>query len=136
MQNHQSNYYHGRAEEVRAVARGTSDPLERNRLVEIADDYEKKASEARRIERLAKSTRGVVEMDEHGDKARHFRKRAGELRADALDTADEKARELLMERAQDCEEMAVGREAIAMTIRRRVDLTNRISGWERSREPL
>ena len=69
-------------------------------------------------------------MDEHGDKARDFRKRAGELRADALDTADEKARELLMERAQDCDEMAAGREAIAMTIRRRVDLTNRISGWE------
>ena len=56
-------------------------------------------------------------MDEHGDKG-HFRKRAGELRADAADTADEKARELLMERAQDYEEMAAGREAIAMTIRR------------------
>ena len=51
MQNHQSSYHHGRAEEVRAVARGMSDPLERNRLVEIADDYEKKAGEARRIER-------------------------------------------------------------------------------------
>jgi hypothetical protein len=128
MQNRQNNYHQGRAEEVRAVARGTSDPLERNRLVEIADDYEKKAGEARRLERLAKSTRGVFEMDEHGDKARDFRKRAGELRADALDTADEKARELLMERAEDCEGMAAGREAIAMTIRRRFDLTNGISG--------
>jgi hypothetical protein len=61
-------------------------------------------------------------MDEHGDKARYFRKRAGELRADAVDTASAKTRELLMERAQDCEEMAAAREAIAMTI------TNRLSG--------
>jgi hypothetical protein len=67
-------------------------------------------------------------MDEHEDKARYFRRRACELRADAADTANEKARELLMERAQDYEEMAAAREAIAMTIRRRLDLTKRISG--------
>jgi hypothetical protein len=58
--------------------------------------------------------------EEHGDKARYFRRRAGELRADAEDTANEKVRELLMERAQDCEEMAAGREAIAMTINERI----------------
>jgi hypothetical protein len=55
-------------------------------------------------------------MNAHGDRAQYFRKRAGELRADAVDMANEKARELLMERAQDYDEMAAGREAIATTI--------------------
>ena len=55
-------------------------------------------------------------METHKDRAQYFRKRAGELSVDAGGTEDEKARGPLMERAQDYDEMAAGREAIAMTI--------------------
>ena len=55
-------------------------------------------------------------MNLHDDKAKYYRRRAIELRAQAVAVTDEKARELLMERAKDCEEMAAGREAIALTI--------------------
>jgi hypothetical protein len=55
-------------------------------------------------------------MNLHDDKAKYYRKRAIELRAQAVAVTDEKARELLMEGAKDCEEMAAGREAIALTI--------------------
>jgi hypothetical protein len=58
------------------------------------------------------------EMNLHDNKAKYYRKRAVELRAEAVDVTDEKARELLMEGAKDCEEMAAGREAIALTIPR------------------
>ena len=63
-------------------------------------------------------------MYTHIDKALHYRKRAGELRADAVDTTNERARELLTERAQDYEEMAAGREAIALTITVRAGLNS------------
>ena len=61
------------------------------------------------------------EMNLHDDKAKYYRKRAVELRAEAVDVTDEKARELLMEGAKDCEEMAAGREAIALTIHKVAD---------------
>jgi hypothetical protein len=72
-------------------------------------------------------------MDEHGAKARYFRKRAEELRADALDTANEGTRELLMERAQDCEQMATGREAIAVATLRGIELKREASGLKQNK---
>ena len=39
--NDHSKYYHLRAEEIRAVALGILDLKERNRITEIADDYER-----------------------------------------------------------------------------------------------
>jgi hypothetical protein len=76
---------------------------------------------------------GVLGMDEHRDKARYFRKRAEELRADAVDTMNEKDRELLVERAQDCDQMAAGREAIAMAILRAVELKREASGLKQNK---
>ena len=55
-------------------------------------------------------------MNVHNDKAQYYRKRAVELRAEAVDVTDKKARELLIEGAKDCEEMAAGRETIALSI--------------------
>ena len=72
-------------------------------------------------------------MDEHEDKARYFRRRAGELRADAVDAVNEKDRELLMERAQDCDQMAAAREAIAMSILRAVELKREASGLKQNK---
>ena len=60
-------------------------------------------------------------MNLHDDKAKYYRKRAVELRSEAVGVTDEKARELLMEGANDCEEMAAGREAIALTIAKPAD---------------
>jgi hypothetical protein len=64
-------------------------------------------------------------MNLHDDKAKYYRKRAVELRAEAVDSTDEKARQLLMEGAKDCEEMLAGREAIALTIPKPADANSR-----------
>jgi hypothetical protein len=61
-------------------------------------------------------------MYKHIDMALHYRKRAGELLTDAGDTTNEKDRQLWTELAHDYEEMAVGREAIALTITNRAAL--------------
>ena len=60
-------------------------------------------------------------MNKHDEKARHFRKRALEMRTEAADVTDKSARELLMEAARDYEEMAAGRETIALTVAKPAD---------------
>ena len=99
--------YRLRADEARTVAGGIFDWEERSRLLQMADEYERRAHE------VENSDRANSLMDGDAQEVKLYRLRAEELRTIAAATKDRLSREALLNVAHDHERRAQAREAIA-----------------------
>jgi hypothetical protein len=101
--------YRLRADEARAVAAGIFEWEERNKLLQMADEYERRAREAE------DSDSPDTQLSTFGDaeEVKHYRLRAEVLRTIAAATRDRRMRKTLLNVAHDHERRAQAREAIA-----------------------
>ena len=101
--------YRLRADQARTVAGGILDWEERNKLLQMADEYELRAREAE------DSDSPDTQLSTFGDaeKVKHYRLRAEVLRTIAAATKDRRTRKTLLNVAHDHERRAQAREAIA-----------------------
>ena len=104
-----AGHYRLRADQARTVAGGILDWEERNRLLQMADEYERRAWE------VENSDSPDTQLSTFGDaeEVKHYRLRAEVLRSIAAATRDRRTRETLLNVAQDHERRAQAREAIA-----------------------
>jgi hypothetical protein len=98
-----------RADEARTVALGKFDWEERSNLLQMAEEYERRAREAEG------SDSPDPQLSTFGDAegVKHYRLRAEVLRTIAASTKDRRTRKTLLNVAHDHERRAQAREAIA-----------------------